>query len=85
MVFAPESNGWLFKQLSGNAWNDVRSELGRRYIKNTYRVLLTRAREGLVIWVPEGEAFDQTRKPEELTSTFDFTSSAARSRNRSAL
>ncbi len=72
LVFAPERTGWLCRQLSGNAWNEVRAELGRRYIHNTYRVLLTRAREGVVIWVSKGDATDRTRKPEELNSTVDF-------------
>jgi hypothetical protein len=72
LVFAPAKNGWFFRRLSGNAWNEVRSPEDRRFIQNTYRVLLTRAREGLVIWVPQGEASDRTRKPQELNTTADF-------------
>jgi hypothetical protein len=72
LVFAPPKNGWFFRRLSGNAWNKVRSAQVRRFIQNKYRVLLTRAREGLVIWVPQGDASDRTRKPQELKATADF-------------
>jgi hypothetical protein len=72
LVFAAAKNGWVFRRLSGNAWNEVRSLEDRRFIQNTYRVLLTRAREGLVIWVPQGDVSDRTRKPEDLNATADF-------------
>jgi hypothetical protein len=72
LVFAPARRGWFYRRLSGNAWNEVRSEEDRRHIQNTYRVLLTRAREGVVIWVPKGDAADRTRRPEELDATADF-------------
>ncbi|MFZ4690100.1 MAG: DNA/RNA helicase domain-containing protein [Polymorphobacter sp.] len=38
--------------------------LGRAdYVRNSYRVLLTRARQGMVIFVPRGDAADATRPP----------------------
>jgi hypothetical protein len=33
------------------------------YLKNTYHVLLTRARQGLVVFIPKGDGNDPTRKP----------------------
>jgi Uncharacterized conserved protein (DUF2075) len=69
LIFAPARSNWLCRRLSGNAWNEIRSETDRRYVHNTYRVLLTRAREGIVIWVPGGDQSDLTRKPEELDAT----------------
>ena len=42
------------------------------YFKNAYRVLLTRARQGMVIVVPEGESTDHTRKHEYYDLTFDY-------------
>jgi hypothetical protein len=54
---------------SGSRWGQVGKEVDRRYLLNTYRVLLTRAREGLIIWVPAGEALDQTRPPQPLEAT----------------
>lgn len=43
----------------GTAWNHINAEQKRKYLKNAYRVLLTRARQGLVIYVPEGVAPDE--------------------------
>ena len=46
---------------------------GRKlYLKNAYRVLLTRARQGMVIVVPEGNEEDHTRKPEYYNSTYEY-------------
>lgn len=42
------------------------------YLKNAYRVLLTRARQGMVIVVPEGERSDPTRVPEYYSNTFNY-------------
>jgi Uncharacterized conserved protein (DUF2075) len=41
-------------------------------LKNAYRVLLTRARQGMVIVVPEGDPADPTRKAELYDSTYDY-------------
>jgi hypothetical protein len=72
LIFAPETNSWVCRRLSGNKWTVVRAPEDRRYIQYTYRVLLTRAREGLVIWVPEGHASDHTRNPHKMNATADF-------------
>ena len=42
------------------------------YQKNAYRVLLTRARQGMVIYVPKGSVMDPTRAPEYYDGTFDY-------------
>jgi ubiquinone/menaquinone biosynthesis C-methylase UbiE len=42
------------------------------YLKNAYRVLLTRARQGMVIVVPEGTPDDPTRAPAYYESTFEY-------------
>jgi hypothetical protein len=60
---------WGFK---GAKWKRVRSEQRQVYLKNAYRVLLTRARQGMVIVVPEGEARDHTRKAEYYDETFSY-------------
>jgi hypothetical protein len=72
LVFATAGKRWCCRRLSGDRWNEIRSVEDRRYIHNTYRVLLTRAREGMVIWVPRGDMSDRTRRPEELNATADF-------------
>lgn len=60
-TFGHPASGWSFRRFIGNRWCEVAKEIDRRYLLNTYRVLLTRAREGLVIWVPRGDASDTTR------------------------
>lgn len=54
---------WQHRILRGTQWKNVRSPVDRQFILNKYRVLLTRAREGLVIWIPTGDASDPTRDP----------------------
>ena len=44
----------------------------RSYLVNAYRVLLTRARQGMVICVPEGDGSDPTRLPEFYDPIFDY-------------
>ena len=45
------------------------------YQKNAYRVLLTRARQGMVIVVPSGDAADPTRNPSFYDPTFEYLKS----------
>lgn len=62
---------WRYRQFRGNSWANV-SANRQRFIANSYRVLMTRGREGLVIWVPKGSIEDPTRKPEYYHDTADF-------------
>jgi Uncharacterized conserved protein (DUF2075) len=71
-VFSAAKKAWSCRRLSGNSWHVVRAKEDLRHIKNTYRVLLTRAREGMVLWVPVGDPSDRTRNLEELEATADF-------------
>jgi hypothetical protein len=63
------SRQWLFRRFSGTTWENVRTQITRRYLLNKYRVLLTRARQGMIIWVPEGRQRDKTHSPEFFDST----------------
>lgn len=54
-------NGWEHWSFRGDKWLHIRSEERQKYLKNAYRVLLTRARQGMVIVVPEGDMNDPTR------------------------
>jgi len=47
----------------GAKWTDVKKPERRQYLKNAYRVLLTRARQAMVIFVPLGAKCDKTRSP----------------------
>jgi hypothetical protein len=63
---------WRHNRLSGTKWQKVQEANAQLYLQNSYRVLLTRAREGLAIWVPEGEDEDTTRKRLPLDNTAEF-------------
>jgi schlafen family protein len=47
--------------LKGTGWQTVHDATKRQYVLNKFRVLLTRAREGMIIWVPNGNSLDWTR------------------------
>jgi hypothetical protein len=64
--------GWSYHDFRGTKWQNVKNTSNRNYLKNAYRVLLTRARQGMIIFVPEGDATDQTRPPEFYDSTFNY-------------
>lgn len=66
------SNDWVHKSFRGTAWQDVNDKEARLYLKNAYRVLLTRARQGTVIFVPEGDPSDKTRRPEYYDPTYEY-------------
>ena len=54
---------WSYHSFRGAKWTDVKKPERRQYLKNAYRVLLTRARQGMVIFVPPGAKRDKTRNP----------------------
>jgi hypothetical protein len=56
-------DGWLPRRFRGTQWEAVNDPDKRAYVLNSYRVLLTRARQGMVIFVPPGDADDPTRPP----------------------
>lgn len=63
---------WDMRTFKGKGWKQVKSATDQQYLLNKYRVLLTRAREGLVIWVPPGSPDDPTREPARLDRTAAF-------------
>jgi hypothetical protein len=70
--FRHASEGWQHWSFTGDRWNHIRKAERQSYLKNAYRVLLTRARQGMVIVVPTGDADDPTRSPEFYDPTFDY-------------
>jgi hypothetical protein len=64
--------GWEHWSFAGDRWNRIRKPQRQLYLKNAYRVLLTRARQGMVVVVPEGDPGDPTRKAEFCDSTFEY-------------
>lgn len=70
-----EGNGWQLRALRPgpkNRWHAIKKKEKREFRKNAYRVLLTRARQGMIIFVPRGDAEDSTRSPNEFDSTAQF-------------
>ena len=64
--------GWNFHDFRGSSWNNINKAELRNYLQNAYRVLLTRARQGMVVFIPKGSANDPTRLPKFYDSTFDY-------------
>lgn len=54
-------NQWTYYNFKGSKWNKTLNEDIKMYLKNSYRVLLTRARQGMVIFIPKGSNDDHTR------------------------
>lgn len=65
-------SGWKYHSFRGSAWQSIHKPERRQYLRNAYRVLLTRARQGMVIFVPPGDDDDPTRTPELYDPTFDY-------------
>lgn len=64
--------GWSFKMFRGTKWQDIKDPTKALYLKNAYRVLLTRARQGMVIFIPHGDEADKTRLPSFYDQTFKY-------------
>lgn len=65
-------DGWKTYSFVGNKWQNIHKDIRKKYLINAYRVLLTRARQGMIIVVPEGNKEDHTRQPEFYDSTFSY-------------
>ena len=66
---------WAYKKFKGTEWNNVKKREDQIYLKNAYRVLLTRARQGMVLYIPLGSDEDETRKPIFYDETYRFLTS----------
>lgn len=73
--FRFDGQQWTYNNFTGSRWNHVNSAEKQLYLKNTYRVLLTRARQGMVIFVPNGDANDATRLPSFYDNTYNYLKS----------
>jgi hypothetical protein len=65
-------DGWSHHEFKGTRWNRIKKVERKRYLENAYRVLLTRARQGMVLVVPEGSATDSTRAPGFYDPTYQY-------------
>ncbi len=66
---------WSHHSFVGDKWHKIQKAERKHYLKNAYRVLLTRARQGMVIVVPEGSQKDHTRWSEYYDETFQYLKS----------
>lgn len=73
--FRYSTDSWSHHFFEGNKWKNIKNEDNRNFLKNAYRVLLTRARQGIIIVVPEGDKEDPTRDPKYYDSTYNYLES----------
>lgn len=66
---------WSYHDFRGDRWCNISNQDNRNYLRNAYRVLLTRARQGMILFVPPGTLNDPTRSPAYYDSTFDYLQS----------
>lgn len=67
-----QNDQWVSKNFTGTTWKNVNQEVDRNYLKNVYRVLLTRARQGMILFIPEGNDEDATRLKIYYDGTFEY-------------
>ena len=65
-------DGWDHNSFRGSKWQKIRKTEAQSYQLNAYRVLMTRARQGMIICVPFGNKEDDTRQPEFYDGTYEY-------------
>ena len=70
--FRMQNGSWTYNEFRGNKWCKIASDENKMYLKNAYRVLLTRARQGMAIFIPKGDESDNTRLQPFYDSTYNF-------------
>jgi hypothetical protein len=70
--FRFNGSGWNYRDFRGSRWCNIGNADNRNYLRNAYRVLLTRARQGMVVFVPPGDATDPTRLPAFYDQSFNY-------------
>jgi hypothetical protein len=67
-----KNNKWIFQTFKGTKWQKIQQNIKKKYLLNAYRVLLTRARQGIIIFIPEGDEEDKTRPKKFYNETYDY-------------
>jgi hypothetical protein len=70
--FYMNNTDWKYQNFKGTKWQNINQEVDKEYLKNTYRVLLTRARQGMVVFIPESSDIDHTRPSEFYDGTYKY-------------
>jgi hypothetical protein len=73
--FHHKNSTWAYQAFKGTKWQSINDGTRKLYLKNAYRVLLTRARQGMIIFIPKGDSSDRTRIPPFYDGTFEYLSS----------
>ncbi len=66
------NNEWHYQNFKGSKWQNINQDSAKNYLLNSYRVLLTRARQGMIIYVPNVDNTDTTRPKEFYDKTFEY-------------
>ena len=70
--FRYDGVNWSYHSFKGTKWQSIKGDAKKLYLKNAYRVLLTRARQGMIIFVPRGDPADPTRPTGFYDGTFAY-------------
>ena len=70
--FYLKNNQWIYRKFKGTKWQNINKDITKNYLLNAYRVLLTRARQGMIIFIPYGSSDDETRSSEFYDETFEY-------------
>jgi hypothetical protein len=73
--FRYQDGRWTYHAFKGTKWQSVNDTSRQLYLKNAYRVILTRARQGMILFVPSGDTSDYTRLPSFYDGTFEYVRS----------
>jgi hypothetical protein len=65
LIWSPQTAKWVPRAMRAPTWQVIGRQQRAQYRLNAYRVLLTRAREGVCVYVPIGDPTDRTRQPLE--------------------
>ena len=67
-----KENKWIYQAFKGTKWQKINQNIKKKYLLNAYRVLLTRARQGFVIFIPNGDEEDKTRPKKFYDKTYEY-------------
>ncbi len=67
-----DNNVWNYQNFKGSKWQNINQNSAKNYLLNSYRVLLTRARQGMIIFIPNIDDTDATRPKKIYDQTFEY-------------
>ncbi len=70
--FYYQNGQWNSQCFEGTNWKNIQSEIDKAYLRNAYRVLMTRARQGMIIFIPHGDNNDRTRPCDKYDAVYDY-------------